>query len=222
MVADLPRIPRALGPQQLGRRRSALPAFVELHLASRAEREDGRTRIGKLQREIKNAPVSWRRWNGMARIASEVAPRVRDCRDLQRRIEALPLLNVSSWDNEVLLAQFGNGRDGRPLTEELLGFWLGEFDLVVIDEAHKSRGEVDVEDTAVGAASGKVLARLVNSLLKQPESGRRLCLTATPMELEILQWIDLLKRARSDIDFKKVKSVIKDFQDATRIRCDCA
>jgi hypothetical protein len=194
--------------------RAALPAFLELHLASRAEREDGRTRIGKLQREIENARASWWGWNGMARIASEVAQRVRGRRDLRKRIESLPPLNVSSWNNDALLAAFGNGGDGRPLTEELLGLWLGEFDLLVIDEAHKSRGEVDVEGTALGAVSGTVLARLVDALLKQPETGRRLCLTATPMELELSQWLDLLGRARSGLDRERGSQVVKRLHDA--------
>jgi len=194
--------------------RAALPAFVELHLASHADRQDGRKRIGKLQREIDNARASWWGWNGMARIASEVASRVRGRRDLRKRMEALPPLNVSSWNNDALLAQFGNGGDGRPLTEELLGLWLGEFDLLVIDEAHKSRGDVDVEDTALGAASGTVLARLVDALLKQPEGGRRLCLTATPMELELSQWLDLLGRARSGLDQERGRHVVKRLHDA--------
>lgn len=198
--------------------RAALPAFVELHLASRAEREDGRTRIGKLQREIENAPASWWGWNGMARIASEVAPRVRGRRDLRKRIEALPPFNASSWNNDALLAQFGNSGDGRPLTEELLGLWIGEFDLIVIDEAHKGRGEADVEGAASDAVCGSVISRLVDKLLKQPETGRRLCLTATPMELELEQWIDLLKRARGvpiphDDPAQKA---IKCFREATK------
>jgi len=196
--------------------RAALPAFLELNLATRAEREDGRTRIGKLQREIENARASLWGWNGMARIASEVAPRVRGRRDLRQRIEALPPLNVSSWNNDALLAQFGNSGDGRPLTEALLGLWLGEFDLLVIDEAHKSRGEVDVQDTAHGAASGTVLTRLVDALLKQPEGGRRLCLTATPMELELSQWLDLLGRARSGLDQARGRLVVQRLHDAAR------
>lgn len=194
--------------------RAALPAFVDLHLASRSEREDGRTRIGKLQREIERARASWWGWNGMARIASEVAPRVRGRRDLRNRIEALPPLNVSSWSNDALLAQFGHGSDGRPLTEELLGLWLGEFDLIVIDEAHKSRGEVGVVDTALSAASDTVLARLVDALLMQPENGRRLCLTATPMELELSQWLDLLGRARSGLDHERGRHVVKRLHEA--------
>jgi len=196
--------------------RAALPAFVELYLASPAEREDGRMRIGRLQREVDNAPASWWGWNGMVRIASEVAPRVRERRDLCTRIDALPPLNVWSWNNDALLARFGNSGDGRPLTEELLGLWLGEFDLLVIDEAHKSRGEADVDDTAVGAVSGSVLSRLVNKLLKQSESGSRLCLTATPMELDLKQWLHLLgrERARSRLDKEQGQQVVKKLHDA--------
>jgi hypothetical protein len=194
--------------------RAALPAFVELNLSSRSEREDARTRIGKLHQMMENARASWWGWNGMAQIASEVAPRVRGRRDLRKRIDALPSLSIASQNNDTLLAQFDNNGDGRPLTEELLGLWLGEFDLLVIDEAHKSRGEVDVEDTALGAASGTVLARLVDALLKQPENGRRLCLTATPMELELSQWLDLLRRARSRLDQERGRQVVKRLHDA--------
>lgn len=194
--------------------RAALPAFVELNLAARAEREDARTRIGKLHQMMESARASWWGWNGVARIASDVAPRVRGRRDLRKRIGALPPLSVASQNNDALLAQFGNSGDGRPLTEELLGLWLGPFDLLVIDEAHKSRGEVDVDDTALGAASGTVLARLVDVLLKQPEGGRRLCLTATPMELELSQWLDLLGRARSGLDPERGLQVVKRLHDA--------
>jgi hypothetical protein len=194
--------------------RAALPAFVELHLTSRAERKDGRTRIGKLQRVIENAQASWWGWNGMARIAREVAPRVRGCPDLRKRLKNLPPLNVSSWNNDSLLAAFDSGGDGRTLTEELLGLWLGEFDILIIDEAHKSRGEADVERTAHGAVSGTVLARLVDVLLKQLETGRRICLTATPMELELAQWLDLLERARCGLDPERGRQVVKRLHDA--------
>lgn len=189
--------------------RAALPALVELNLASRAERQDGRTRIGKLHRDVENARASWWGCNGMARVASEIAPRIRGRRDLRARMENLPLpsLSVSTWNNDALLAQFGSDGDGLKLTEELLGLWLGNFDLIVIDEAHKSRGEADSSNAR--AASTKVLARLVDALLKQSENSRRLCLTATPMELELTQWLDLLKRARCGIDLETAGRVVQ-------------
>jgi hypothetical protein len=150
----------------------------------------------------------------MARIATDVTRRVRGRRDLGKRIEALPPLSIASENNNALLAEFGDSGDGRPLTEELLGLWLGPFELIVIDEAHKSRGEVDVEDPARGSASGTVLARLVDALLKQPDDGRRLCLTATPMELELSQWLDLFGRARSCLVPDRGRQVVKCLHDA--------
>lgn len=194
--------------------RASLPAFVELRLASRAERADGRTRLGRLQREIEDARASWWGWNGMARIASEVAPRVRGRRDLRKQIALLPPLKGQNANNDDLLAAFGSGGDGRQVTEEILGLWLGAFDLIVIDEAHKSRGEVDVEGAAFGAVEGTVLTRLVDSLLKQPEDGRRLCLTATPMELELSQWLGLLKRARSGLNRELGRKVVNQLHEA--------
>lgn len=194
--------------------RTALPALVDLHLASPAERGDGRTRVGKLQRGIDRARASSWVWAGMMGIASQVAPRVRGLRDLRTRIATLSPLDALNWNNEALLAHFADDGEGRLVTEELLGRWLGDFDLLVIDEAHKSRGEVDVEGTAVGTASGTVLARLVNVLLKQPEGGRRLCLTATPMELSLLQWLDLLERARSGLDPDRGRQVVQRLHDA--------
>jgi len=185
-----------------------------LHLASAAERGDRRTRFGRLQREIEIALASLWNWKGMARIASEVAPRVRKRSGLRKRIESLPPLNVSTWNNDALLAAFGTGHDGCPLTEDLLGLWLAEFDLRVIDEAHKSRGEADAEGTAASAVSGTVLARLVDALLKPSEGGRRLCLTATPMELDLSQWLALLGRARSGLDRERGRQVIQRLQDA--------
>ena len=194
--------------------RVALPALVGHYLTSPAHRQDKRRRAGKLQREIEDVRVSRWGWNGMARIASEIAPRVGGRRDLRKRIDALPQLNVSSRNNDTLLARFGNGGDGRSLTEELLGLWLGAFDLLIIDEAHKSRGDLDVENAALGVASGKVLTRLVEALLKQPEGGRRICLTATPMELELAQWLDLLGRARSALDQERGRMAVKDLHNA--------
>jgi hypothetical protein len=188
--------------------RAALPGMVEMYLASLAERGDARTRIGKLHQMIENADASAWGWSGMAQIAREVAPRVRGRRDLRKRIEALPSLNVSTWHNDALLARFGDG-DGRPLTEELLGLWLGEFDLLVVDEAHKSRGNADDDDAAVGSASGTVLTRLVDVLLTQPEGGRRVCLTATPMELHLSQWLDLLARARCGLNQERGREVVE-------------
>jgi hypothetical protein len=165
-----------------------------------------------LKHEIDNS--SWN-WIDMERIAREVAPRVRHRRDLRKRIALLPpFFEGQSANNADLLSAFGSGCDGQQVTEEILGLWLGDFDLVVIDEAHKGRGEVDVDGTALGAIDGSVLARLVEKVLKQREGGRRLCLTATPMELELSQWLDLLAGARSGLDPERGRQVVQRLHDA--------
>lgn len=66
--------------------------------------------------------------------------------------------------------------------ESVVGLGLGEFDLIVIDEAHKSRG----------AQSN--LNRLLEHIIVPSGASRRLALTATPIELDVGQWESTLKR----------------------------
>jgi len=66
--------------------------------------------------------------------------------------------------------------------ESVVGLGLGEFDLLVIDEAHKSRG---VESN---------LNRLLENVIALSGTPRRLALTATPIELDGSQWESTLKR----------------------------
>ena len=197
--------------------RAALPGLVELNLARPAERTDKRTRLGRLQQAMDEAPDSW--WAGMVRIAGDVAGRLPSLPELRneikKRIRRLPPLSVMGADpNYGLRAAFGDGGDGRPLTEKILGLWLGDFDLMVIDEAHKGRSDFDVDNIALGVANGTVLGRLADVLLTQPGAGRRLCLTATPMELGLDQWLDLLKRAR--VEPERGREVINAFREAAR------
>jgi hypothetical protein len=164
-----------------------------MHLAPESKRSDGRTRFGKLQREVEDTSEAAWGVNGMARIARDVAPVIRGLPDLRKRIEEIPRLNVTTWNNDPLLAAFTSDDGPRCVTEDIIGHWLGMFDLIVIDEAHKSRGTLDDDERGTEAT---VLTRLVDGILKQPPRGRRVCVTATPMELELDQWLGLLRRAR--------------------------
>ena len=181
--------------------RVALPLYILAELSADAARNDRRTFAGKLLEDPHEATKQ---------IAIELAERVRrnDRVRLRARLDKLPPYRRGD-DNTKLVDALKN-KDGRELVEDLLGGWLGEFDLLVIDEAHKSRGEA-IDDDAIDAVSGSVLSRLVNKLLKQPESGHRLCLTATPMELDIGQWLHLLgdERARSGLDKERGRQVVK-------------
>lgn len=176
--------------------RASLPSFVRMHLAPESKRSDGRTKFGKLQRRVDDTSEAAWGVNGMARIARDVAPVIRGIPELRKRIEEIPRLNVTTENNEPLLAAFTSDDGPRRVTEDIIGYWLGMFDLIVIDEAHKSRGALDDDERGTEAT---VLARLVDGILKQPAHGRRVCMTATPMELALDQWLGLLRRARCDL-----------------------
>ena len=63
---------------------------------------------------------------------------------------------------------------------------LGVFDLIITDEAHKSRGtESD-------------LSRLLERVIMPADTARRLALTATPVELDVSQWHSTLSRLGLD------------------------
>lgn len=67
--------------------------------------------------------------------------------------------------------------------EQVVGLGLGPWDLIIIDEAHKSRGE-----------DGNLQRLLARVLLPCGDHARRLSLTATPIELGIEQWDSTLTR----------------------------
>ncbi len=70
----------------------------------------------------------------------------------------------------------------RPDLERVVGLGLGVFDLVIIDEAHKSRGH----------DSG--LARILDGVVLAGKTMRHLAMTATPVELDVGQWRHTLRR----------------------------
>lgn len=201
------RAPQVRQSQYPAEWRVALPSYVRAELSTPAARTDRRTHVGQLL-DVPHEPTH--------RIAREIVARM-SCGDrgkLRRSLDQLPPFRRYG-DNSELIDAMKNG--GRLVLEKLLGLWLGEFDLIVIDEAHKSRGEMTAEDAAKEAVPGKVLVRLVDGLLKQPEHGRRLCLTATPMELDLSQWLDLLTRTRSGLDHESGLRVVQRLHYAAKL-----
>jgi hypothetical protein len=67
-----------------------------------------------------------------------------------------------------------------------IGLGLGIFDLVLIDEAHKSRKD------------SSLLSRLVGDVILGGRDKRTVAITATPVELDISQWWNTLRRI--DVD----------------------
>lgn len=90
----------------------------------------------------------------------------------------------------------------RPELEKAVGLGLGIFNLVIIDEAHKNRAQ----------ESG--LNRLLEHLVLLADEGRRLAMTATPIELDVSQWKQMLERI--GIKDGKVDAVISSYADVVQ------
>ncbi|KXU92098.1 hypothetical protein CR51_31170 [Caballeronia megalochromosomata] len=85
-------------------------------------------------------------------------------------------------------AAYHSGGALRPLLARAVGAGLGEFDLVIMDEAHKSRGDESS------------LSRLLESVIVAAADARRVALTATPVELDAAQWTQALRRIGAPVD----------------------
>ncbi|WP_298852446.1 helicase-related protein [uncultured Aquimonas sp.] len=112
------------------------------------------------------------------------------------------LLHGVTWPETRIPANYGKGEKLRQPFERLIGLGLGEFDLIVIDEAHKSR-HFD---------SG--LAKLIEGAMWTTPHHRRLALTATPVELHPAQWKDILDRIQAPTD--GIDAVIETYATAVR------
>ena len=86
------------------------------------------------------------------------------------------------WPTALNATEYGSNENLRPWLERAVGLGLGVFDLVIIDEAHKSRNQ----------DSG--LSRLLDGVVLSKESSRRLAMTATPVEIDASQWKQTLER----------------------------
>lgn len=122
---------------------------------------------------------------------------------------ALRLLDPFSavpWPSPLLDAgAYSTGGELRVWLEKCVGLGLGAFDLLVIDEAHKSRG----------AESG--LSRLLEKVVLYSPGSRRLALTATPIELNVDQWSDTLGRlGLTGADLRSVQAAASQYAGAVK------
>ncbi len=78
---------------------------------------------------------------------------------------------------------------------------LGAFDLVIIDEAHKSKSDAaTAQEKGRRSTLAQLLMRLVRQNGTHKAPPRRLCLTATPFELHADNWRLILQRAGAPED----------------------
>ena len=96
------------------------------------------------------------------------------------------LAETTPWPGALTAGEYGRNEKLRPWLERAVGLGLGVFDLVIVDEAHKSRGQ----------DSG--LNRLLTEVVLKSVNARCLTMTATPVELDATQWTQMLGRIRVD------------------------
>lgn len=120
------------------------------------------------------------------------------------------MTNNTSWSEtrKNCNGEYGQKKLLRSSLECAVGLGLGVFDLVIVDEAHKSRGE---ESRLNG---------LLNDVILQSSSARRLAMTATPIELNLKQWEQILSRIKlPESSMKNVKQAIEKYDKAVdRVR----
>lgn len=118
---------------------------------------------------------------------------VRAARSITEAVHCLPeehpsrrliddLCAKTPWPGAMDPTEYGSNQLLRPWLESAVGLGLGAFDLVIIDEAHKSRGD----------ESG--LSRMLDRVVVPNDAARRLAMTATPVELDASQWHQTLER----------------------------
>lgn len=112
------------------------------------------------------------------------------------------LVKKTPWPGALEAGEYARNSQLRPWLERAVGLGIGVFDLVIIDEAHKSRGQ----------DSG--LNRLVEHVVLQSAVSRRLAMTATPVELDAEQWKQTLGRIK--VDATSVSAAITLYADAVR------
>lgn len=115
------------------------------------------------------------------------------------------MVEKTPWPAALDASEYGGNSDLRSQLECAVGLGLGIFDLIIVDEAHKSRGE----ETG--------LSRLLDSVIQRSPSARVIAMTATPVELEVGQWKNTLSRIGVDIESPPAMSnAIKAYADVVK------
>lgn len=107
------------------------------------------------------------------------------------QVDASPAADVlrqfaqqTKWAPILRPSSYAMGAENRQMLMKAVGLGFGRFDLVVVDEAHKSRGK------------DSRLSRLLDEMLHVDAKTRFLAMSATPVELDPAQWVQTLERIR--------------------------
>ena len=111
----------------------------------------------------------------------------------------------SVWRGANAAANYEQGGAPRQMLQRAVGLGLGVFDLVIVDEAHKSRAE------------DGGLSRLLEATLVEGADARRLCMTATPVELGTRDWDQALARVQVEPAARaEIRGIVERYGEAVR------
>jgi hypothetical protein len=165
---------------------------------------------GRKARNAKNLKLSTNQTTAVNWLAANLPKRLSD------RVagEVLSKVSTDVFEDTEAEVLFGN----------LIGELIGDVDLVIIDEAHKSRAGAKALDTKEKTAASKLQSRLTKCLdhiLLRPGSAtrqaKRLALTATPMEMDAEQWGTIFHRIGLEhAEVKQLTSTVQEFENAVK------
>ncbi|WP_158284840.1 helicase-related protein [Hoeflea marina] len=156
----------------------------------------------------KGCTLAERQMPGVKLAAGEIIRRAEHCHltksAVEKIVEQFQNLDSRAELDDLNSNCFKNQSPELKLLERTLGLALGPFDLIIIDEAHKSRGEY------------KKLSVLIDRvILSSDKTGRRLGLTATPVELDVWQWKSTLMRVcMSEPVWMSIEPAVLEYREA--------
>lgn len=119
------------------------------------------------------------------------------------------LVKQADWDSLLLDECYSAHYEQRHQLATSVGLGLGTFELVIVDEAHKSRG------------ADSSLNRLLEEVIQPGSEARRLAISATPIELNSRQWQQMLGRIK--VNAETMLPAINEYQSAVaQVRTDYA
>ena len=125
---------------------------------------------------------------GLAPAAQSICDAIPDDERNVAWQQCTALSDNTPWPAVLDDAQYSRNSALRPWLECAVGLGLGVFDLVIVDEAHKSRGDKSS------------LSSLLDSVILRNKTARLVAMTATPVELDASQWQQTLGRIDVDIN----------------------
>ncbi len=115
----------------------------------------------------------------------------------------LKFAETAKWAPLLRAAEYGAQTVNRRMLMTVVGLGLGRFDLVIVDEAHKSRGK-DAR-----------LSVLLDDMLTVDPKARFIAMSATPVEVDAAQWLQTLGRIRFDqVRLPAIKGAIEGYTKA--------